>query len=82
MDLLEQVFESKNVKIFSTIIKDESGDEEIVPYFCGRDVCDILEYSNYRNVLADIEEGCKFTLRAVLGGVRPQRLNLTLNTMI
>lgn len=52
MDLLEKVFGSKNVKIFT--VKDELEDDEIVPWFCGRDVCEILEYSNYRNVLSEI----------------------------
>lgn len=33
MDLLEKAFNSKNVKIYTTIIKDEFGDDEIIPYF-------------------------------------------------
>jgi hypothetical protein len=50
MDLLQQVFESKNVKIFSTVIEDEDGEDQIVPYFCTRDICEILN-TRYEDVL-------------------------------
>ena len=67
MDLLEKAFNSKNVKIYTTTIKDEFGDDEIIPYFCGRDACNILEYTNYRNILNTyIDDDCKMSLKDLL----------------
>ena len=71
MDLLERVFETKNVKIFSTIIEDEDGTPDMIPYFCARDVCNVcnvLEYSNYRDALyTHIKDECKMSLKKLLG---------------
>src|SRR5579864_1676210 len=40
----------------------------MVPWFCGRDVCEILGYANYRNALAEhIESDCKHQLGNILG---------------
>jgi prophage antirepressor-like protein len=67
IDVLSQVFESKNVNMVTRVLEDEYGDKEIVPYFCGRDVCKILEYSNYRNVLnLYIDDDCKMSLKELL----------------
>jgi hypothetical protein len=40
----------------------------VMPWFCGRDVCEILGYANYRNALAEhIESDCKHQLGNILG---------------
>jgi prophage antirepressor-like protein len=84
MDLLEKVFDSKNIKIVTTIMKGEF-EEEITPYFCGRDVCNVFEYSKYRDVLSHIEEDCKITLGelVVQGGGTTSMVqdNLTYNEL-
>lgn len=56
-------------------------EEEITPYFCGRDVCNVFEYSKYRDVLSHIEEDCKITLGelVVQGGRRPLWFKTTLH---
>jgi prophage antirepressor-like protein len=39
----------------------------VMPWFCGRDVCEILGYANYRNALAEhIESDCKHQLGMLL----------------
>jgi very-short-patch-repair endonuclease len=49
--------------LVTTIDEDEFGDEETTPYFCGREVCDVLEYSNYRDALySHVDEECKVSL--------------------
>jgi len=48
-------YNNKSVRIFGT-------NED--PWFCGRDICDILEYENYRKALmVHIKEDCKKSLK-------------------
>jgi len=48
-------YNQKSVRIFGT-------NED--PWFCGRDVCEILEYENYRKALmVHIKEDCKKNLK-------------------
>jgi prophage antirepressor-like protein len=54
IDVLSQVFESKNIKIYSN--NNEYN-------FCGKDACTILGYSNYHKALrTHVPEECKYTL--------------------
>jgi prophage antirepressor-like protein len=67
IDVLSRVFESKNVNMVTRLLEDEFGDEEIVPYFCGRDVCTILEHSDYRKAMhMYIDDECKLSLGQLL----------------
>ncbi|CCV02557.1 BRO-like protein [Armadillidium vulgare iridescent virus] len=50
-------YNGKTVKVVGT-------DQE--PWFCGKDVCDILSYSNYRNAISNhVEDDCKKELSKV-----------------
>ncbi|CCV02099.1 BRO-like gene [Invertebrate iridovirus 25] len=58
MDILSHVFETKNIKIY--FIESE---DDIIYNFCGKDVCNILGYSNYHKALrTHVPEECKNTL--------------------
>jgi prophage antirepressor-like protein len=84
VDILSQVFESKNVKIVTKFHEDECGEKEIVPWFCGRDVCKILEYSNYRqSINLYIDDECKYSLKelGVLSDKTPQKDKFTHNEL-
>jgi hypothetical protein len=84
VDILSQVFESKNVKMVTKFHEDECGEKEIVPWFCGRDVCKILEYSNYRqSINLYIDDECKYSLKelGVLSDKTPQKDKFTHNEL-
>src|SRR5580704_14209596 len=54
-DVFNRMFDERGVRIVLVESKDEN-----VPWFCGRDVCEILGYANYRNAIAEhIESDCK-----------------------
>jgi hypothetical protein len=84
VDILSQVFESKNVKMVTKFHEDECGEKEFVPWFCGRDVCKILEYSNYRqSINLYIDDECKYSLKelGVLSDKTPQKDKFTHNEL-
>lgn len=63
MDLIQEVFESSNVKILTTTTIDQFGDNDIEYWFCAKDVCNILEYSNYRQSISlYLDDDCKVSL--------------------
>jgi len=75
-DIFNRVFDERSVRIVLVETRDENGDVENVPWFCGRDVCEILGYANYRNALAEhIESDCKHQLGMLLEVVLLKKYN-------
>ena len=67
MDLIQKVFDSSNVKILTTTRIDQFGDNDIEYWFCAKDVCNILEYSNYRQSISlYLDEECKVSLNELV----------------
>jgi prophage antirepressor-like protein len=68
-DVFNRVFDKRSVRILLVETKDANDDGENVPWFCGRDVCEILGYVNYRNAIAEhIESDCKQQLGVLFNG--------------
>jgi prophage antirepressor-like protein len=64
-DVFNRMFDERGVRIVLVESKDEN-----VPWFCGRDVCEILGYANYRNAIAEhIESDCKQQLGVLFNGM-------------
>jgi prophage antirepressor-like protein len=69
-DIFNRVFDERSVRIVLVETRDENGDVENVPWFCGRDVCEILGYIDYRTAIHDhIEDDCKQSLGKLVVGV-------------
>jgi hypothetical protein len=66
-DVFNRMFDERGVRI---VLVESKDDVENVPWFCGRDVCEILGYVDYRNALHNhIEDDCKQSLGNILGVV-------------
>src|SRR5579864_3831899 len=76
-DVFNRMFDERGVRI---VLVESKDDVENVPWFCGRDVCEILGYVDYRNALHNhIEDDCKQSLGNILGVVVKPTTNLTHN---
>ena len=76
-DVFNRMFDERGVRI---VLVESKDDVENVPWFCGRDVCEILGYVDYRNALHNhIEDDCKQSLGNILGVVVKPTPNLTHN---
>src|SRR5579864_2862656 len=65
-DVFNRMFDERGVRI---VLVESKDDVENVPWFCGRDVCEILGYANYRNAIAEhIESDCKQQLGVLFNG--------------
>jgi prophage antirepressor-like protein len=76
-DVFNRMFDERGVRIVLVESKDEN-----VPWFCGRDVCEILGYANYRDTIhTHIEDECKQQLGNILVVGVKQTTSLSYNEL-